>query len=644
MLHSNYLHNIVFAHAKPNRSKHRAAALLLAFLLILTQLAGCQSQESAQSENSGNKSSTTESAQSPGAIPSAESPQTAAGYEQYEEQQLVLQTEFDEEMDELFRSEISSSLINLHYLLKDPSSRGIPGAENLYEPITLDAVDESLTQRAELSARLESFDPAQLRENQRLTQLILQSMLNTETLADGLELYAQPLEPAIGIQSQLPILLSEYIFYQKSDIDDYLSLIAGLDEYYQQILAFEQQKAEAGLMMSDTSIDHVIESCEAYLLVPGDNFLIDTFAERLETLPGLTTEEKNAYIEQHAALLESDFVPAYQLLIDGMRALKGSGSNELGQSGFPRGKEYYRYLVYAATGTSYSSVEKLLADMEDTVADCLRETSALLRANPELLQEIDNYRHSVTDPANIMEALKEFSQDEFPALPACNYALKNVPAALEHSLSPAFYLISPLDDYQNNVIYINQSSRYDSYDLFSTLAHEGYPGHLYQNVYFHTSCDSDLRRLLSFTGYAEGWATYVEQLSYTMDPALRPELGRLLAANAMATLGIHACLDIYVNYLGWTKEQVSDYLAHYFEPSDTLVDDMFYAMVDTPSNYLSYFVGCMEIQDMRRTAEKTLGDRFSALEFHTFLLDMGSAPFDVIRPYFNTWLISQQMP
>ena len=568
--------------------------------------------------------------------------ETGHTYEQFEEKQLEAQKEFDLKMEEIFRNEVSGSQIDLHFMLKDPSAFGISQCQNLYSPISIEAMEESRKDQQELRELLDSFDPALLTEDQKLTQRILQSLLRTEKMGEGLELYNQPLAVTIGIQAQLPILLSEYIFYQKQDVEDYLKLLAGIDEYYSQIMDFQRKKAEAGLMMSDSVLDHVIESCEGYLLVPGDNFMVETFNTRLDNLPELTEEEKTAYRQKNEALLESDFVPAYQLLIDGLNELRGTGTNEKGLSQFPNGKEYYEYLAYSATGTSYSSIDDMLKAMEKTMVDQLTATSNLLRSHPELIEEIDTYSYRQTEPEGIMEELKALAPNEFPPLAQCNYTLKSVPKSLELSLSPAFYLVSPLDDYQENVIFINENPRYASNQLYNTLAHEGYPGHLYQNVYFHTHCDSNLRKLLSFKGYSEGWASYVEHLSYTMDNGLKPEMGQLLAANSLATLGIHACLDVYINYMGWDKELVREYLKYYYEQSDEVVDSLYSAMIENPANYLSYYVGCMEFLNMRETARQELGDDFDPIAFHTFLLNFGDSPFDVIQAYFTTWLSEQK--
>lgn len=175
-------------------------------------------------------------------------------------------------------------------------------------------------------------------------------------------------------------------------------------------------------------------------------------------------------------------------------------------------------------------------------------------------------------------------------------------------------------------IYINRNPIYDNQPLYNTIAHEGYPGHLYQTVWFHTHCDSDLRKILSFSGYTEGWAAYVEALSYRLDNGLDPLLGELLEANSKATLGIHAYLDMAINYLGWEQKDVQKYLSTYFSDSESIADSMFETMIDNPANYLSYFIGSLEIRNMRETAELQLGDSFDATKFHTFLLDRETLP------------------
>ena len=364
--------------------------ILAALVLCCAVLGGCQVKRPAAPS-------------SPETASGAAGTESTGSQEQVNAQALKEQERFQKEMEELFCSEISETQVNMHFMLKDPSRFGISKAKNLYPSLAPEKLEEARQSQQELQELLDTFDPALLTESQRLTLQILDSYLATEKRTQGLELYYQPLAVTIGVQAQLPILLAEYEFRGKQDVEEYLELVAGIDEYYQDIMDFEKRKAEAGLMMSDRTIDHVIESCESFLLVPGDNFMTQTFDTRLEQVAGLTEEEKAGYRQLHAQALEQHFLPAYQLLIDGLTALKGTGTNEGGQCGYPRGKEYYEYQVYAATGTSCPSVDELLKDVERTMEDGLISTSLLLRKYPELIHEVDSYAFRQTEPEGLME-------------------------------------------------------------------------------------------------------------------------------------------------------------------------------------------------------------------------------------------------
>lgn len=560
-------------------------------------------------------------------------------YEVYTEASVQAQNAFDQFTEELFREEISADAISLHYSLAAPSAYGIDKADSAFGEASLESMQADMADTRALQEELRQFDRSLLTDEQQLTWSVLDSYLETALMGDGLELYSRPLAPTIGVQAQLPILLAEYPFYSREDVEDYLWMLSQIDVYYGKLEEFEREKSAAGLYYSDTTVNHLIQSCESYLIPPQENFLTETFEEKLAGLTDVSEDEKEEWRQQHTALIAEHFVSAYQSLIETLNELKGTGTNDAGMCGYPQGKEYYEYLVYAATGTSYGSVDELT----DAVTNQIEEDAMTVaeQLTPELYAEMLTCSFRETEPTQILEALQDQITDDFPELPACSYTVKSVPEALELSLSPAFYLTPPMDRYQDNVIYINGNEQYASTPLYTTLAHEGYPGHLYQTVYFSSVCDEPVRHLLSFPAYTEGWATYVEFQSYFFDNGLSPELQSLLMHNQAVTLGIHALLDLNINYYGWTKDQTAAFLEETYGITDRETSDrMFEAMVDNPSNYLEYYVGWLEIQEMREHAEETLGTNFDARAFHTFLLDMGPAPFSLIRSYFQSWLVT----
>lgn len=614
------------------RCKTHILCLLLSLLLIVCLLSGCS--------GSGLEGASAPSDASAAASPEAASP--ALSFGQSDEDSLRAQKEFDAFTDDLFIREASESLLTLHYTLAAPEAYGITDYDNTLGTVSQEESRRALSEARDVSRQLESMDSRLLREDQRLTYTILSSYLNTLLSADGLELYDQPLSSSLGIQAQLPIILSEYAFYSARDVEDYLSLLSSIDVLYDSILTFEQEKTQAGLGLCDAVIDRIIQSCSACTLDADHSFMASTFEERLNRLPELTDRQKADYIARNRAAIDEHFVPAYQKLSEGLRALKGSGGNDKGLAHLPRGKEYYQYLVSAGTGTSYADIPSLKAAITARMVSDLNTFDQLLTENPGLEEQFGSYAFRLSDPAEILEDLRVQSSADFPAIQDYHCTIKNVPQALEGVLSPAFYLTVPLDRPQDNSIYINNGSTSVSHDLYTTLAHEGYPGHMYQNLYFNASGHCNLRKLLTFTGYSEGWATYVEYYSYGLDNGLDPDLAQLLRCNSSFTLALYALLDLNIHYEGWDTAQVQTYLSQYFNITDpSVVSAIYYDIAENPANYLQYYVGCLEILEMRDEAQKTLGSRYSALEFHRFLLDLGPAPFRVIRPYFSQWVMSQ---
>ena len=575
-------------------------------------------------------------------VAETESPPNS-NYEQYEENQLQEQARFDEFTDELFYDTVTSSLLTLHFTIADPAAYGIEDYSCTYGDATLSGIQKNLMDMKAARTELDGFDQSLLTEDQSLTLDILKTYLDTELTAEGLELYATPFMPYTGIQAELPVLLAEYAFRSRQDISDYLTLLAETDEYFDQLLAFEEERSRAGLFCSDSAVDHIVESCQPYIIDPQYHILHTSFVSRLEDMPDLTAEEKEGYIQQNLTILEEHFIPAYENLANGLTALKGTGLYEGGLCSYPEGKEYYEYLVHSYSGTSYSSITDLKNAIEQSVNNEIASMSVIIQSRPEILDELDSIAFSPTDPSEILQSLKQEIQQEFPEIPEHSCSIKYVDPELSDILSPAMYLTPPLDQYNSNIIYLNLDDDQSlNQSLFTTLAHEGYPGHLYQNVYFINTDPSPIRLLLSFNGYSEGWGLYSERLSYLFNNGADPDASRLLMHNFSASIGLNAVLDLNINYFGWTKEQVYDYLSRYYDVENSDIADSLYSLLtENPGYYVKYYAGYMEILELRELAENTLGSRFDAKEFHQFLLDIGPAPFSVIRSRMEAWLFTQ---
>jgi len=209
---------------------------------------------------------------------------------------------------------------------------------------------------------------------------------------------------------------------------------------------------------------------------------------------------------------------------------------------------------------------------------------------------------------------------------------------MEDYLSPAFYLTPPMDTGSPNVIYINRSGRTSNLELFTTLAHEGFPGHLYQTVFFGSQNPCHIRYLLTSSGYVEGWATYVESYAHSyaadyLDDEAASDLTRLAWLNRSVNLCIYSLLDIGIHYRGWDQTKTAAFLQAFGIRQQSVIKEIFQYIVETPANYLKYYWGYLNFLDLKNFCEKKLGDEFILKEFHQKILEIGPVPFPILEKY-----------
>lgn len=444
----------------------------------------------------------------------------------------------------------------------------------------------------------------------------------------------EPLSPHLGISSQLPILLAEYTFRTGNDIKDYFSLLSCLPDYYNELAEFESQKAKRGLFMSDASLERLLTQCQTML---SSDYLASAFKDKINSLQNadtLTKKQADSYLSLHEKLIHTCVIPSYQSLSEKLSALKGSEKNDRGLAGFPDGTAYYHYLIQSQVG-DFRSTNEIEERLFTQLALDYRQMQTLLSQNPSLAQNLSVFSLSAT-PEEMLSYLNKAMQTDFPDLDSPKYEVKYVPTSMEEFSSPAFYLTPPADTLSPNTIYINQSSQVNPAELFTTLAHEGFPGHLYQTLYYGNQNPAPIRNLLGCSGYIEGWATYVESISYGYAASyfkVEPELLQLLWQNRSISLCLYSLLDIKIHEYGWTLAQVTQSLHGFGIASDDTCKEIYQYIIENPANYLKYYLGYLNFMDLRDLAEKKAGDKFDKKEFHRFVLETGPAPFPVIEKY-----------
>lgn len=295
----------------------------------------------------------------------------------------------------------------------------------------------------------------------------------------------------------------------------------------------------------------------------------------------------------------------------------------------PEGKAYYEQVVKESTGS-----DKSVEEMEDLtrrqIIDDLEAMESVLGITAQEAQE--TAAAGENDPEVILSSLKAGISDAFPAEPETQLQVKYVPEAMEEHLSPAFYMIPAIDNTEENVIYVNQAHMDNSLTLFTTLAHEGYPGHLYQTLYYTGTDPDPLRDVFSFGGYVEGWATYAEMCSYYLAP-LTKEQATLLQKNGSIILGLYALADMGIHYEGWDRMDTIAFFTNYGIKDTDTIEEIYELIIGSPGNYLKYYIGYVEFMELKKEWMEEKGEEFSQKEFHEAVLSVGPAPFEIVEKY-----------
>ncbi|MDE5864604.1 MAG: DUF885 domain-containing protein [Lachnospiraceae bacterium] len=570
---------------------------------------------------------------------------------------------FEDFTEALFRYETTTDSVTTAYTLKNPAACNIPALEPKLTSFSYDAYSKSSAVKTNrntlelMSDCLSRFSNASLDESGLIAYSLLQNNLTLSKALSDYPYYEELLGSSNGVQANLPVTLGEYPLRTESDIKTYLSLLKQVPDYFEDVISYEAKRNELGLSTPDFLLLASKEKMETMLkgFRNNDNSFIDTFNERISGIKGLSSHKRKQYQKKNEDYVEKYVVPSYEKLYKYIEKRLNTSTDDhsasstqtasslldpatpYGLSTLPDGSSYYALLVQSATGSS-RTVSELISMTEQSLASALGDVlNIALTDQKAYLYYCENPMQTYyQSPETILEALSLMIREDYPLLddtPA--YRIKTVSDSLASTLSPAFYMIPAIDDYQNNTIYINPLyTNEENGNLFTTLAHEGFPGHLYQTVYFNDTNPSHIRQALNYSGYVEGWATYVEINSFEfLDyPLEGSSLCRLYQAETIINLALSSRIDLGVNYEGWTLQDVQKF----FEDNgfnSYYAENLYSYVVEAPANYLSYLIGYLEIIDLKQLYKNQEMENYSEKSFHQRLLDIGPSDFETLRNF-----------
>ena len=553
-------------------------------------------------------------------------------------QTSLKQKKFDRFLNSCFREYAAENTVTLHFKLSNPSAYGIKTPVSpTYGDFSSDTLKKNCSRSKELLQKLYTFPTSSLTKKQKLTWQIFQDYLNESIMNEKYILYSSPLGTN-GLQSEIPVTLSEYRLDNEKDIKDYLSLVNQVPELFTQILDFEQERRNAGLISPSFVISDTIDQIDQFLNASEENNpLIQSFEDRLTEVESLSKDQKASYIANNRLLVTDKVLPAYKSLKTSLQAYTNDSKNTSSKERlceYKNGQDYYKFLLMSNVGTDFSP-EDCITILEAQLKNTVKDISSLTAKNKDLYTEYLSATPALSAPKEIMNTLKNDSLIDFPEIKNISCQLKNVPDALSGTSACAFYLVPPIDSTKDNIIYINKS-RVDSNELFSTLAHEGYPGHLYQTNYFLTTNPSPLRTFLHCAGYDEGWGTYAQLYSYNfiefknVDEQTTKQLRQLYRDNDLLSLSLSSLCDLYVNYKNYDENALANYLQTYGIDKDS-AQNLYRYVIENPTTYLSYSIGYYKLDQLKQTMSDSLGKAFKISDFHEAVLNVGSCNFSILR-------------
>lgn len=542
------------------------------------------------------------------------------------------QEKFDQYMISFFKENASANEITMHYLLENPKKYGLKESENLYPEINQKSLQNEKNKISKEIEKLKKFEQKKLTEKQRGTYMVLMDYLNRQKNLSMYPYYERVLGKTSGQQVQILLTLSEYRLKNEEDIKSYFKLLNGLNLYFDSLIDYSKEQVKRNLFIADKSLKEVLQQINSVAKQKEDNMLVATFNSRIAEIKGINAAQKKKYCWENKKLVRTKVIPAYEKLYSHLQALKGNGQNKNGLYYYKNGKEYYKVLVAQKTGSD-KTIEEMIEISDQSIEKCLRKLIKLQKKYPNI---INRYRKSkknikiVQNSQKVLNKLRQKMVKYYPKAPKVSCKIKYVHKTMEEYTSPAFYMVPAMDSYKENVIYVNRAQ---TAELYPTLAHEGYPGHLYQNVYYAAKGDDPVRYILDYPGYSEGYAAYVEGFSYSMmnDAEGYGDIYQQMNMEMYEyNLALCSRVDFGVHYEGWKKKDVRAYLRS-FGMEKSQADELFQMIIENPANYLSYYIGYQEFHELLTDYKNKAGKQYNLKAYHTQILDAGPCSFDILR-------------
>ena len=516
----------------------------------------------------------------------------------------------------------NGSYLDITLYFEDYEARGLEFNEISWGDVSFDPAEDNETAKKYID-RLVKIDYESLPDSDRIFyDKILYDLEESYYLSQfsGFYYLTPVFNSLTSSQCNILFILDIVSFETKEDAENYIELIRDTDRYYDALCAFEEQRAAMGYVLSEDSYEAIALTFDSIVAQKDDCFLYESFETRLDDIEGLSDDDRQALIADHEEAMKEKFFPEFQECADRIRALKDVASDETETlATYEGGKDYYAALVRSETNsqlTPEEAIEKCDKYMVDAFKGYVQGG-------------FKQHDYTAGDVQENLDYLSGKIFEYFPEIPDHKYIFKQVPEVFADSFSPAAYFAYHLDRYDSNLILINTAG--SSTDFGTIMAHEAYPGHMYQSLYVRSICDHPYMFIFESIGYAEGWAEYVEFNSPIFFGATEEEQYSFQCESELDTL-LMARVDLGVNYEGWNSDDAAEYIngalgMNLFKGED--LQELVDLVTEDPCYAVKYGIGYLNlIETMDKI--KALDPDMTPKEYHKLFLDSQTGTYEQI--------------
>ena len=197
----------------------------------------------------------------------------------------------------------------------------------------------------------------------------------------------------------------------------------------------------------------------------------------------------------------------------------------------------------------------------------------------------------------------------------------------------------------NGTFYIGTSSTLSKLKMRALVCHEAMPGHHYQFSLLHKhALFSKLSAArVEYSVSTEGWSLYAELLCGEMGvmevkspdlPASYSTLYYQLGVLSMQLVrAARLVIDTGLHAKGWSRDQAVSYFTRHTDVRQDLVESEVDRYITYPGQALSYYLGLIEVRQLRLELANKMGESFDIRQFHKIILSAGSVPLPTLRRY-----------